>query len=180
MNSNRITTWLQIAANLGIVVGLVLVAVQIRQTSDQIRLQMIQDQAYKQVDGELALMGETTISAYARALTTPQALTEAEAMQLWSYLAATMVPAYVTWNSYRAGVVPADDWAASLDGYAFALDSPANRVLWKQMRGQYPEAFADEVDAVLAARARAASPNIPTMLHTAIAELRALPREEVQ
>lgn len=58
MDLAHLNSWLGIAANVGVVVGLVLVAVQIRQNSNLTRAQVANDWFLADMQLELSMMGE--------------------------------------------------------------------------------------------------------------------------
>ncbi len=55
MDSSRLNHWLQVSANIGIVLGLVLVGVQLKQNSDLTRIQMLYEESQRAVDLELQI-----------------------------------------------------------------------------------------------------------------------------
>ncbi len=78
--------WLQIAASLGLIGGLVLVAVQIQQTRDLARLQLQLEGtlAFQQV--EIAMLGESPAEAWAKSIQAPESLSPAEVKIVDSWL----------------------------------------------------------------------------------------------
>ena len=86
MNVNRWDAWLQIVASLGLIGGLVLVAVQIRQTRNLARLQLQIEGtlAFQQV--EIAMLGENPAEAWARSIRDPESLSPADVKIVDSYL----------------------------------------------------------------------------------------------
>ncbi len=79
MKLERINAWLQIGASLGLIAGLLLLAVEIQQTRDLTRLQMRleRDDATQQM--ELAMLGEEPAVAWAKSIRDPSSLSDAEA-----------------------------------------------------------------------------------------------------
>ncbi len=86
MKSERINSWLQIATNLGLIAGLVLVAVQIQQTRDLTRLQMQLDLLAASQQMEQGLLGEEPGIAWAKSIRDPTSLSDAEVKSIDSYL----------------------------------------------------------------------------------------------
>ncbi len=86
MKADRWNAWLQIVANLGLIGGLVLVAVQIQQTRDLARLQLQLEGtlAFQQV--EIAMLGESPAEAWAKSIRHPESLSPAELKIVDSYL----------------------------------------------------------------------------------------------
>ena len=80
---------LQILANVGIVVGLMLVGFQMKQNSDLLKTQMLYDESRRIVDFETQMLGDEPSRVWAKSLTDPAGLTleERRVMEslLWIY-----------------------------------------------------------------------------------------------
>ena len=92
MESSKIGYWLQVGANVGILIGLVLVGVQLQQTNEitkQSNLFAKADNASIAasfaVDREMAVMGENSSEALAKALVDPGSLNMQELVTLDAY-----------------------------------------------------------------------------------------------
>jgi len=57
MRTERLASWLQITANIGIIGGLILVGFQLQQNSDILRAQMMSAESRSVIDQELQLIG---------------------------------------------------------------------------------------------------------------------------
>jgi hypothetical protein len=86
MTSERINSWIQVASNLGLIAGLVLVAVQIQQTRDLTRLQLQLDRLAASQQMEQGLLGEEPGIAWAKSIRDPTSLSDAEVKSIDSYL----------------------------------------------------------------------------------------------
>ncbi len=110
MNAGKMATWLQIAANVGILGGLILVGLQINQNSELIRLQIIYDDSRRLSDMELMYVGERGADAWAKAIDDPGSLDRAEQKVVESFLYST----FEMWRSmyylHRQGLI-GDEWA---------------------------------------------------------------------
>ncbi len=86
MGSNKLANWLQVAANIGILTGLILVGLQMQQNFKLSQSQIISD-GYAAVRADHAsLMGESPTVAVAKALTDPESLTMSDLLIMDSYL----------------------------------------------------------------------------------------------
>ncbi len=89
MNTAKFNHWLQIAANIGIVGGLVLVGVQLNQNSELLRTQILYEESARSIDLESRVIGEEGARVWAKAMTEPTELSleEKRIMEalLWSY-----------------------------------------------------------------------------------------------
>lgn len=89
MNNSKLSNWLQIAANVGIVVGLLLVGVQLKQNSDLLKTQMLYDESRRAVDLETLVVGENGAEVWAKSISDARnmSLHEQRIMEalLWSF-----------------------------------------------------------------------------------------------
>lgn len=89
MNNSKLSNWLQIAANVGIVVGLLLVGVQLKQNSDLLKTQMLYDESRRAVDLETLVVGENGAEVWAKSISDAKnmSLHEQRIMEalLWSF-----------------------------------------------------------------------------------------------
>ncbi|MBT4522626.1 MAG: hypothetical protein HOC23_21725 [Halieaceae bacterium] len=69
---------LQIVANLGIVVGLLLVGIQLTQNSDLLKIQLLYEESDRAIQLESLLVGEEAASVWAKSIEAPEHLTLAE------------------------------------------------------------------------------------------------------
>ncbi len=148
MNSGKLNDWLQVAANVGIIAGLVLVGFQLKQNSDLLKTQMMYEESNRAIDIETQVVGELGAEAWAKSITDPKnlSLSEQRVVEalLWSYteqLRATHMLA-------ELGLLSDADWRQRVESdSAFYLANPYGRTWWRQYskNDSYP---ADVVDAV--------------------------------
>ena len=90
MNSGKLSDWLQIAANIGIIAGLLLVGLQLKQNSDLLKTQLLYEESSRLVDLETQVVGETGAEVWAKSISDPENLSLAEQRimeaLLWSYV----------------------------------------------------------------------------------------------
>lgn len=71
MNIDRLASWLQITANIGILGGLILVGFQLQQNSEILQAQMMSAESRSVIDQELQIIGEGGAKAWVSAMTDP-------------------------------------------------------------------------------------------------------------
>jgi len=71
MNIDRLSSWLQVAANLGILGGLVLVGFQLQQNREILRAQMMSAESQSVIDQEMQIIGEQGAAAWVSAMSDP-------------------------------------------------------------------------------------------------------------
>jgi len=72
MNIERVASWLQLTANLGIIGGLVLVGFQLHQNSEILKAQMMNAESRSVIDQELQIVGEEGATAWVAAMSDPR------------------------------------------------------------------------------------------------------------
>jgi len=83
--AGKLATWLQVIGNFGLILGLVLVAIQIRQSSDLARVQMGHDAWLLEYQLQWALMGENPQAVLAKIRLDSDSLTDEELVAADSY-----------------------------------------------------------------------------------------------
>ncbi len=90
MDASKLGNWLQVSANIGIVLGLVMVGVQLKQNSDLTRIQLLYEESRRTVDLESTIVGERGAEVWAKSIEDPENLTLADVRimeaLLWSFV----------------------------------------------------------------------------------------------
>ena len=71
MKANRVNSWLTLVANVGIVVGLFLVAFQIKQDADLTKVQLFSDHTNSRREWNQAMMGSDPMRVVAKSIERP-------------------------------------------------------------------------------------------------------------
>jgi hypothetical protein len=133
MNTDKLAGWLQIVGNLGIIGGLVLVAVQINQNTAITRAELTARSYEAAMQFNLAMMGENPSAAVAKAATEPSSLTDED----------LLVIANLTWNWWNHdsryeilldhGLVDDQDWDRFIRAHArnFLAGTPVAKAMWE-------------------------------------------------
>jgi hypothetical protein len=151
MNLDVLNKWLTLAANLGVMGGLVLVAMQMNFNTETMRLQNASDLTRGFAAGELTMMGDTSGTAWTTAVLHPEELTEAQlGGQLWSYFNNIMWVAQNNWLAYNDGLASEDSWSYAKKFAATSLGFRVGRIWWELARQNYEPDFAKAIDAELA------------------------------
>jgi hypothetical protein len=146
-----VNKWLVALANIGVLAGFMLVAYQLNLNTEAIRLQVTVGMTQQQNAGELAFMGETTHEAFSIAMLDPAALTDAQIGQMWAYLGVGLNSNQNLWRAYETGFINEEEldgiMALNIPNY---LSSEFGLIYWKAVIQNYPSAFVNNVDAVIA------------------------------
>ncbi len=73
MDSDRLNRWLTLGANLGVLVGIIFLAAEIRQNSDLARLQFAEDRQTTWQQGELVVFGDSIATVWEKSVLNPVA-----------------------------------------------------------------------------------------------------------
>lgn len=147
----RAHQWLSLLANIGVIAGFIMIAVQLNLNTTAIRLQNAMNLNRDASAAEIAHMGETAHEAFAAAVFRPTEMTENQVGQVWSYLNVALNSALNTWIAYQSGVATAADWEdakrISLNYLAFEV----GQIYWRNTASDYyPPDFVAAIDAGLA------------------------------
>jgi hypothetical protein len=71
VNVEKLSSWLQVAANIGILGGLVLVGFQLRQNSEILQAQMMSAESQSVINQEMQIVGEQGAAAWVAAMSDP-------------------------------------------------------------------------------------------------------------
>lgn len=142
MNQGKLNDWLQVAANVGIVAGLILVGFQLKQNSDLLKTQMLYEESTRAIDIETKVVGENGAEIWAKSITDPGNLSVAEQRViealLWSFteqLRATRMLA-------ELGLLDEADWRQRVENdTAFYLANDYGRAWWANYSdgGDFPD-----------------------------------------
>ena len=86
MKSEKINSWLSLGANIGVVIGLILVAYQINQDAELTKVQLFSDATTSMNEFNYALMGDNPLEAVTKSIENPRDLTLEELQVVDAYL----------------------------------------------------------------------------------------------
>lgn len=110
MNLDTLNKWITPLANLGLLGGFLLVAVQMNLNTQAIKLQNSLELNRGAASAEIGALGDTTHLALAAAMLNPSELTDAQMMQLWSYQNIISFSVENQWIAYQDGLVTKEAW----------------------------------------------------------------------
>jgi len=131
MSYGKLTDWLQISANIGIVVGLVLVGVQLQQNSDLLKTQLMYEESYRATELETKVIGENGAVVWSKSITDAKSMNLAEQriMEaiLWSYVEQLRGTHLLS----ELGLLEEADWRTRVDSdAAFYLANEYGMAWW--------------------------------------------------
>lgn len=148
MDMTRINPWLNFAANVGVIAGLVLVAVQINQNTEITKAQIANDYFLADMDLELAMMGEDPANSFVKAVYSPDQVTEYDAVILDRYFNYGVVQILRLQEMHDLGLAP-DDWEKRVNYLSWHLGNEVGRRWWNYSKDGWPEEQVERIDTIL-------------------------------
>ncbi len=143
---------LTIVANLGLVIGLMFVWLELRQNQTQLAAEVELNIAssYQTALGRIvdnSALADTIGIAYFD----PESLTPAQYLQLSSYHAEWMVLVFATYQVWRSGAIDDEVWDQHSTYYMLFLQTPWLQEFWRELNHDnvYPKQFLKELEARL-------------------------------
>ena len=152
MNYGKLSNWLQISANIGIVFGLLLVGVQLKQNSDLMKTQLLYEESYRLMELESKVVGENAAEVWARSITDAKSLSLAdqrimEAL-LWSFTEQLRASRMLA----DLGLLDDEEWRSRVDSdTAFYLANEYGVAWWANFSNEN-SSLPDDLKAAINAR----------------------------
>jgi hypothetical protein len=145
---DRLNRWLTLLANLGVIVGILLLVYETRQNTEAINSQTraaiyagAQEELWKNME-----YPDVTVNFQ----TTDHKLTVNEKVRLDAWLTASLRAREFAWLEYRSGNVDEGSWQAERQVIRFILGTRRLRAWWRDIaRDAFHPEFAREVDALI-------------------------------
>lgn len=131
MRSSKLSDWLQIAANVGIIAGLLLVGAQLKQNSELLKTQMLYEESSRLVDLETEVVGEIGAEVWAKSISDPRSLNLAEQRVIEALLWSFVEQLRSTRLLGQLGLIEDAEWRARVNSdAAFYLGNEYGRAWW--------------------------------------------------
>ena len=132
MNIEKLNSWLGVLGNIGVLVGIIFLAIEIRHSSNAVKAQMADSIA----DGFIALnVTSITDPAVARinviGMYEPERLSDVEAMQFSMLLRGLFNQYGRVHRLYRLGILSESDWALYAREAASTMTTPGGKLHWE-------------------------------------------------
>ena len=149
METDKVNRWLTLAANVGVLGGLILVAFQINQSTEITKAQLANDYYLADMQIELAMMGDEPVKSWIKAVYTPDDLNQEDAAVLDRYFNFGLIQLNRLQKMHELGLAT-DDWADRIDYLDWHLGNEVGRRWWSHSRKGYRAEFVRMIDDVLA------------------------------
>jgi hypothetical protein len=135
MALRNLNNWIQIATNLSILAGLILVIVQIQQNTEAIHTQILTQDHQSEIELEQNMLGENPAVIWAKSIESPKSLNLAEQRVLEAYLWSQLERWRFAYEMAELGNAPPDKWKEGVERQAaFFLGSGYGLAWWKSTR----------------------------------------------
>ena len=148
MNSDKLGRWLTLGANVGVIAGLILVAVQINQNTAITKAQIANDYYIADMTLELAMMGENPAESFNKAVYAPNEITTVDAAVLDRYFNYGMVQIQRLQKMDELGMAY-EGWRERINYLRWHFGNDVGRRWWNEVKDGYPDEFREYIDKIL-------------------------------
>ena len=131
MEPDKVNRWLTLGANIGVLIGLALVAFEIRQNSDLMRLQFINDDLLLTAESEVPMLGDDPATIMMKSFETPEDMTYADFRVMDAYLTTKMERLVRRYQLGREGIIDEDSWKTVGFAYEWFFGNKFGRLWWE-------------------------------------------------
>jgi hypothetical protein len=149
MDTDKVNRWLALSANVGVIAGLILVAVQINQNTQITKAQIANDYYLADMDLELAMMGDDPARSWTKAVYTPDELNNEDAAVIDRYFNYGLVQIQRLIKMHELGLAD-EDWEDRIAYLDWHLGNEVGRRWWAHSKDSFPDEFIQKVDEILA------------------------------
>ena len=148
--SDRVNSWLTLIASVGILAGLVLVAIELNQNTDQLRLQLIFQTTQKLFENNRDLLGDNPTSTIAKSITNPEDLTYEEFLIASSFVLNGLNEWEDRFFIHEKGLISDRDWKRHIDhNIGWTLGNRFAQQYWQIAKSVFEQEFVQYIDQAL-------------------------------
>lgn len=129
MDANWLSQWLTLGANVGILVGLILVVLEIRQNSALVRVQIVDSTFSDQQAQVMARVGDDSARAWARSIENPGNMTLADVQVIEAEFRSTLLRLRRCALMEELGIF-SGRWRQDYEWYSRPFTTPIGRAFW--------------------------------------------------
>ena len=150
LKSDRLNHWLTLGANLGVLVGIILLIMELDQNREMMRAQVRHDIASQTIDELRALASDAVLTNIIIRQNSGEELSEAEELQARTHRYA----AFRTWENlnfqYRLGLFDEEEYRAHTEGWVRLINGPNYyATYWCDYRDFASPGFKAEMDSLI-------------------------------
>ena len=150
MDTDRINKWLTLLANVGVLVGIVFLAVEVRHASDMAQAQMADAAIAGHNELNLALISDPQVArAFVVGLYEPTNLSDAEAVQFAAWMRARINQEMRLRRMAQLGFKTAQDRQDEIRQIAAMLSTPGGALFLQSNREVFPKDLLEDIEPFL-------------------------------
>lgn len=139
-----------VTANVAVLLGLVLVAYELRQNTQQLKVQLEWQVNQKIFENNRDLLGDSLPSVLAKSVTDPDNLDFEEFFVASSYILNLLNVWEDKYFMYKEGLIDQSDWQRPVDEeIGFTLGNAYAQAFWHSVKGVFEPELADYIDSRL-------------------------------
>ena len=147
MNLDRLNKWLILAANLGVLVGIIFLSIEIRQNTAAIRGTAIQTAATLSREQMFVIAQDAELSRIAvLGSTSPADLDPVEAFRLSYLVRSFWVGMQANYRQWVLGILPEEEWAYYGRTMCAIYGTPGGHAFWQADRQLFIPEFVEVVE----------------------------------
>ena len=140
MDIDKVGGWLNLTANVAVLVGIVFLAIEVRHAGNSAEMQMQDSLANGFNDLALELATDPALARlYVIGLNKPDHLTDIESIQFGMFFRAYLNQQFRIFQLYQMGVMSEDDWILSAEELGTMLSTPGGRLYMQGNHDMSPE-----------------------------------------
>ncbi len=150
MESDKVNRWLTLGANIGVLIGIILLVVELDQNREMIRAQTRNDISQQLANRLLSVGSNSQMASVKRRAEAGEELTADEEHQYFLYLVANMRDWENIHYQYRHGTFDENEFEAEKVAWQFVINrNKAFGRNWCQVRRNYSPEFVAELESLL-------------------------------
>ncbi len=145
MNIERLNSWLTLGANIGVFIGIVFLALEVRQTGDALHAQISDSVADGFITLNMATISDPQVAnVWLTGIYQPDSLTDTEAVQFSMYMRALFNQFIRLENLYRIGLISESDWSYQAEEIVTMMSTPGGQVFFEG--NKLPSIFIESIE----------------------------------
>ncbi len=149
--SDNVKSWISLLTNIGVLVGLFLLVVELKQNSQQLELQLLFQANQKIFENNRDLAGENIAATFTKAITNPEELTFEEGLAASSHIINWLAVWEDKFFIYQNGLISEQEWKRDFSAsIGWILGSRFAKKVWLSIGSEFEPEFAEYVDNNLA------------------------------
>ena len=146
--SEKMSRWLSIAANIGILSGLLLVSYELNQNTTLARIDLVSGANVYSNEVFAHTLGEEPAEIVARSFECPEKMEFSDCLIIDTWLYTTMYSFYCSYELAQEGLFSEQDWKASVERYAnWYLATGFGQIWWNETgRHFFDKTFVEYAD----------------------------------